>query len=84
LIGPLKLGLGQEGNHFGPDLGRCKHTETAFQEWRSCLGLGTTPGWRRATLLRAALCLLRPYSLVALLYDRLPKQKRVGAVEWPG
>ena len=60
------------------------NVETAFQECRSCLGLGTTRGWRRATVLRAAPCLLGLYSAVALLYDRLPRRKRAGAVEWPG
>jgi DDE superfamily endonuclease len=60
------------------------NVETAFQECRSCLGLGTTRGWCRATVLRAAPCLFGLYSVVALLYDRLPQGKRAGAVDWPG
>jgi hypothetical protein len=60
------------------------NVETTFQECRSCLGLGTTRGWGRATVLRAGPCLLGLYSAAALLYDRLPGHKRAGAVEWPG
>src|SRR5262249_44775836 len=51
---------------------------------RSCLGLETTRGWCRRTVLRAAPCLLGLYSVVALLYERLPAAKRAGAVDWPG
>ena len=58
--------------------------ETTFQECRPCLGLGTTRGWCRRTVLRAAPCLFGLYSLVALLYHQLPGAKRAGAVEWPG
>jgi hypothetical protein len=58
--------------------------ETTFQECRGCLGLETTRGWCEKTVLRAAPCLLGLYSAVALLYDRLPPAKRLGAVEWPG
>jgi hypothetical protein len=60
------------------------NVETTFQECRSCLGLGTTRGRSRATVLRAGPCLLGLYSAAALLYDRLPRRKRAGAVEWPG
>jgi hypothetical protein len=60
------------------------NVETTFQECRSCLGLETTRGWSRATVLRAGPCLLGLYSVAALLYDRLPEHKRAGAVEWPG
>jgi DDE superfamily endonuclease len=58
--------------------------ETTFQECRSCLGLGSTRGWCRKTVLRAAPCLLGLYSVVALLYHRLPEARRGGAVAWPG
>jgi hypothetical protein len=58
--------------------------ETTFQECRSCLGLETTRGWCRATVLRAAPCLIGLYSVVAALYALLPETKRVGAVTWPG
>ena len=58
--------------------------ETTFQECRSCLGLETTRGWCRATVLRAAPCLFGLYSVVAALYAALPADRRVGAVRWPG
>jgi hypothetical protein len=58
--------------------------ETTFQEARACLGLATTRGWCRATVLRAAPCLLGLYTVVALLYQALPPAKRVGGVSWPG
>ena len=46
--------------------------ETMFQEMRAYLGLETTRGWSRATVLRAAPCLFGLYSVVALLYAALP------------
>jgi len=58
--------------------------ETTFQEVRGCLGLESTRGWCRRTVLRAAPCLFGLYSVVALLYRDLPESKRVGRVEWPG
>jgi hypothetical protein len=58
--------------------------ETTFQECRSCLGLETTRGWCRATVLRAAPCLFGLYSVVATLYHLLPAAKRTGGVSWPG
>src|SRR5262245_45446403 len=58
--------------------------ETTFQECRSSLGLETTRGWGRATVLRAAPCLFGLYSVVALLYHALPTEHRTGAVAWPG
>lgn len=58
--------------------------ETTFQECRSCLGLESTRGWCRATVLRAAPCLFGLYSVVAALYQSLPEGKRVGRVDWPG
>jgi hypothetical protein len=58
--------------------------ETTFQECRSCLGLETTRGWCRATVLRAAPCLFGLYAVVAALYHALPADRRVGAVRWPG
>ncbi len=44
----------------------------------------STRGRCRRTVLRAAPCLLGPYSVVALLYQGLPEAKRTGRVEWPG
>src|SRR5262249_58453926 len=58
--------------------------ETTFQEARSALGLETTRGRCRATVLRAAPCLFGLYTLVAVLFHTLPPAKRVGAVAWPG
>ena len=58
--------------------------ETTFQEARSALGLETTRGRCRATVLRAAPCLFGLYTVVALLFHTLPESKRGGAVSWPG
>jgi hypothetical protein len=58
--------------------------ETTFQEARSHLGLETTRGRSRGTVLRAAPCLLGLYSVVALLYHALPGPKRAATVSWPG
>ena len=58
--------------------------ETTFQEARGCLGLETTRGWCKKTVLRAGPCLLGLYTVVALLFDALPESKRTGAVAWPG
>jgi hypothetical protein len=58
--------------------------ETTFQECRAHLGLGTTRGRCRPTVLRAAPCLLVLYTVVAVLYHALPEGKRSGRVRWPG
>jgi hypothetical protein len=58
--------------------------ETTFQEARAHLGLETTRGWCRLTVLRAGPCLLGLYSVVALLYMALPSEERRGSVQWPG
>jgi hypothetical protein len=58
--------------------------ETTFQELRCHLGLETTRGGCRRTVLRAAPCLFGLYTVVALLYRALPESKRVGGVDWPG
>src|SRR5439155_4655251 len=58
--------------------------ETTFQEVRAHLGLETTRGWCRQTVLRVAPCLFGLYTVVALLYQQLPACKRVGGVRWPG
>ena len=47
------------------------------------LGLETTRGWCRRTVLRARPCLFGLYSVVALLYRELP-ERSAGGVEWPG
>jgi hypothetical protein len=58
--------------------------ETTFQELRALLGLETTRGWSRQTVLRMAPCLFGLYTVVALLYQGLPASKREGGVDWPG
>jgi hypothetical protein len=59
--------------------------ETTFQELRSYLGLETTRGWSRNTVLRAEPCLFGLYTVVALLYAALPaRDARVRVVDWPG
>jgi hypothetical protein len=50
--------------------------ETTFQDCRAYLGLGTTRGWCRRTVLRAEPCLLGLYAVVAVLYSRLPPATR--------
>jgi hypothetical protein len=54
--------------------------ETTFQEMRDYLGLETTRGWTKNTVLRAAPCLFGLYSVVALLYAQLPARQTNGAV----
>jgi hypothetical protein len=58
--------------------------ETTFQELRAHLGLETTRGRCRNTVLRAAPCLFGLYSLTALLYQSLPASQRTGSIRWPG
>jgi hypothetical protein len=58
--------------------------ETTFQECRSALGLETTRGWCRATVLWAAPCLLGLYLIVAILVAHLPASHRKPAITWPG
>ena len=59
--------------------------ETTFQEARAYLGLETTRGWKRETVLRAAPCLLGLYTLVSVWYWQLPASvKEDGGVLWAG
>ena len=58
--------------------------ETTFQEMRAHLGLETTRGRCEKTVTRAAPCLFGLYSVVALIYDALPTDKRTGRIEWAG
>jgi hypothetical protein len=59
--------------------------ETTFEEARAYLGLESTRGWCRRTVLRAEPCLLGLYSVVALLYWLLPAEDQgQGGVEWAG
>lgn len=43
---------------------------------RSCLGLETTRGWSRQTVLRMVPCLFVLYTIVVLLYDAIPANRR--------
>jgi hypothetical protein len=52
--------------------------ETTFQEMRAYLGLETTRGRTKNTVLRAAPCLFGLYSVVALLYATLPAEAPAG------
>ncbi len=59
--------------------------ETTFEEARPYLGLESTRGRCARTVLRAEPCLLGLYSVVALMYWRLPPEdQEQGAVEWIG
>lgn len=59
--------------------------ETTFQETRSYLGMETTRGWKQNTVLRMAPCLFGLYSIVALLYARLPQRyATAGRIQWRG
>src|SRR4051812_16185184 len=59
--------------------------ETTFQEARAYLGVETTRGWVRDTVLRAEPGLFALYTVVAWLYAELPaRYRRVRAVDWPG
>jgi hypothetical protein len=58
--------------------------ETTFEELRAYLGLETTRGWCKNTVLRAAPCLFGLYTAVAVLYQTLPHAKRQGGISWPG
>lgn len=59
--------------------------ETTFQEMRAYLGLETTRGRTEKTVLRAAPCLFGLFSVIALLYARLPANRvRTAGVVWTG
>jgi hypothetical protein len=59
--------------------------ETTFQVSRSYVGLETTRGRVRTTVLRAEPCLLALYALVVWLYAELPmRYRRARAVDWLG
>lgn len=59
--------------------------EVTFQEARQYLGVETTRGWCRQTVLRAEPCLFGLYTVVALWYAALPPADRADlAVAWHG
>jgi hypothetical protein len=57
--------------------------ETTYQEARSYLGLETTRGRSRDTVLRAEPCLLALYTMVVWLYAELPvRYRRARVADW--
>jgi hypothetical protein len=50
--------------------------ETTFQEMRAYLGLETTRGRKKETVLRVAPCLFGLYTVVAVLYAQMPARYR--------
>jgi hypothetical protein len=61
------------------------NAETTFQEMRSYLGLETTRGWKKETVLRAAPCLFGLYTVVVCLYLMTPQKYRdKPGVQWTG
>jgi hypothetical protein len=59
--------------------------ETTFQEMREHLGLETTRGWSRGTVLRMAPCLFLLYTIVVLFYDTMPaSSKHIRERSWAG
>lgn len=59
--------------------------ETTFEEMHPYIGLETTRGWSKTTVLRAAPCLFGLYSLVVLLFCLLPKPAHSeNAIQWSG
>lgn len=58
--------------------------EVTFEEMRAYLGLETTRGRKRETVLRMVPCLFALYSVVVLIYQWLPEKARAAGVQWVG
>jgi len=59
--------------------------ETTFQEMRAYLGLETTRGRKKDTVLRLAPCLFGLYTVVAVLFAQMPARYRsVRVIDWLG
>ena len=59
--------------------------ETTFQEMREHLGLETTRGWSRQTVLRMAPCLFCLYTLIVVFFDTMPwSNPHVRSKPWIG
>jgi hypothetical protein len=59
--------------------------ETTFQEMRSYLGLESTRGWKKETIMRSAPSLFGLYSLVVLIYQQIPAiWKNQTGIQWVG
>ena len=62
-----------------------EHRDDISKRPARTLGVETTRGWSRNTVLRVAPCLFGMYTVVALLYAELPaRYTRVRVVDWPG
>ena len=58
--------------------------ETTFQELRAHLGLETTRGWCRQTVLRMAPCLFALFTIVSLIYHQLHQRGQARLYHRPG
>jgi hypothetical protein len=59
--------------------------ETTFQEMRAYLGLETTRGRKKDTVLRMAPCLFGLYTIVAVLFAQMPaRYRRARLIDWVG
>lgn len=58
--------------------------ETTFEEMRSYLGLESTCGRKKETVLRAAPCLFGLYSVITCLYLLMPEEYKRGGIHWRG
>lgn len=59
--------------------------ETTFQEMREHLGLETTRGWSRQTVLRMAPCLFCLYTVVVIFFDTMPwSNEHIRLKQWIG
>jgi hypothetical protein len=59
--------------------------ETTFQEMREHLGLETTRGWSRQTVLRMAPCLFCLYTLTVIFFDTMPwSNQHIRSKRWVG
>ena len=59
--------------------------ETTFQELRAHLGLETTRGWSKMTVLRMAPSLFLLYTIVVTFYDTMPESSaHLRFRSWPG
>ena len=59
--------------------------ETTFQEMRAYLGLETTRGRKKDTVLRLAPCLFGLYTVVSILFAQMPaRYRRVRVIDWIG
>lgn len=59
--------------------------EVTLQEARTHLGLETTRGWSKKTVLRVEPCLLVLFSVTALIYTELPhRYRQAERIQWQG